>query len=243
MGCSVPKVVKTGSGAALMGDPQAAVRAAAALIQAAAPRPVGIKLRLGLDAAHENYLDIARALEDAGAAWLTLHPRYARQGFSGAARHEASARLVETVNIPVLLSGDLHSAEDAVMRLTETGAAGVMFARGAMSDPRVFSRHAALCAGREPEPFGVADLRALILRHLELIRLHAPPRLGRRGLPATLLKMRTVIPRYVRLFPGVRELRKKLCAVTEDSEPAALLEEFFQTAASGSAASEESALK
>ncbi len=240
MGCSVPKVVKTGSGAALMGDPQAAVRAAAALIKAAAPRPVGVKLRLGLDAAHENYLDIARALEDAGAAWLTLHPRYARQGFSGTARHEASARLVQAVNIPVLLSGDLHSAEDAVGRLAETGAAGVMFARGAMSDPRVFSRHAALCAGREPEPLGAADLRALILRHLELIRLHAPPRLGKRGLPATLLKMRTVIPRYVRLFPGVRELRKKLCAVTEDSEPAALLEDFFQAAAKGSAASKES---
>ncbi len=238
MGCSVPKVQKTGSGAALMRDPESAVRAAAALVRAAGPCPVGVKMRLGPDARQENYLDIARALEDAGAAWLTLHPRYARQGFSGAARHEASARLVETVKIPVLLSGDLLDAEGALARLEETGAAGVMFARGAMSDPRIFSRYTALSRNEAPGPAGTAELRALILRHLELIRLHSPPRVGRRGLPADLLKMRTVIPRYVRLFPGVRELRKKLCAVTETSEPAALLDDFFQAAAARADAAE-----
>ena len=237
MGCSVPKVAKTGAGSALMKDAAGAVAAATALIRAAAPCPVGIKLRLGPSADQENFLDIARALEDAGAAWLTLHPRYAKQAFSGEARHEASARLVQTVGIPVLLSGDLFEAETAVAQLKKTGAAGVMFARGAMSDPRIFARYAALLQGRTPEPETPDALRELIFRHLELIRLHSPPRVGRRGLSPDLLKMRTVIPRYVRHLPGVRELRKQLCEVVDADEAATLLHDFFQS--SGGLAYEE----
>ncbi len=227
MGCSVPKVVKTGAGAAMMRDPERAVKAAAALIRAVAPCPVGIKLRLGPNSAEENFLSLGRALEDAGAAWLTLHPRWASQGFAGEARHEASARLARAVSVPLLISGDLLSAEGALDRLQESGAAGLMFARGALSDPTIFARFTALYQGETPCGQTPQELRALIFRHLELIRLHSPHRLNRRGLSPDLLKMRTVIPRYVRRLPGARELRKALCTVVNAAGAEALLQEFF----------------
>lgn len=143
MGCSVPKVTKTGAGAALLREPARALAAASALFRAAGPGKAGCKLRLGWDAASPVYLDIAKALEDAGAAWITLHPRYARQGFSGEADLRALERLARTVAIPVLASGDLFRASDA-FRCLEAGARGVMFARGAMANPAIFRQYHAL---------------------------------------------------------------------------------------------------
>jgi tRNA-dihydrouridine synthase B len=229
MGCSMPKVTKTGAGAALLREPDVALRVAAALFRNAGEGRAGCKLRLGWDASRPVYLDLAKRLEQMGAAWITLHPRFARQGFSGAVDEAALEKLVRAVSIPVLASGDLFTAEDALRRLN-TGVRGVMFARGAMANPAVFRRYLALRRGLAlPEALSASALFALIRRHAALALAHTPGCPGRKGLAPALLKMRTIVPRYARHLPGVRHLRSALirCATREEFE--AVLEEFFAT--------------
>ncbi len=244
MGCSVPKVTKTGAGSALLREPERALAAASALFRAAGPGRAGCKIRLGWDAASPVYLDLAKALEDAGAAWITLHPRYARQGFSGEADAGALEKLVRAVGIPVLASGDLFRAADAVRRL-DTGVSGVMFARGAMANPAVFRQYHALrrapggnarvleetATDAASDTLGRDKLLALILRHAELARELTPGKPGRRGYSPALLKMRTVVPRYVRHLPGVKRLRLALANCEGWDELADILRRFFTDAA------------
>lgn len=227
MGCSVPKVVKSGSGAAMARDLDNAAAVAKAMIAAAGPGRVGFKLRLGWQAGDEVFLDLARELEMAGAGWLTLHPRFARQGFTGSADWSALARLKTAVSLPVLASGDLFTAEDAVRCLRECSVDGVMFARGAMSNPFVFRQYLDLLAGREPASPDPVALCALIRRHVALIRRYSTNRLNKQGIEAGLLKMRTFIPRYGKHVPGARALRAALIAMRDWNELESILESFF----------------
>lgn len=231
MGCSVPKVTRAGAGAALLRDPERAARVADAMFKATGPGRSGCKLRLGWDASAPVYLDLALRLQDAGAAWITLHPRYARQGFGGTADLAALERLASVLSIPVIASGDLFSAEDGLRRL-ETGAAGVMYARGAMANPTVFGRYLALLRSNARDNAwhdapGPEALLALIRRHADLARRFTPGKPGRAGLAPALLKMRTVVPRYVRHLPGVKKLRLALTRCESWEALDALLRDFF----------------
>lgn len=235
LGCSVPKVLKTGSGAALARDISSAAAAARAMIEAAGPAGrVGFKLRLGWSAEEENYLELGRTLEDCGAAWLTLHPRYSRQGFGGRADWGALAKLKKYVNIPLIASGDLFDAPAAVRCLRETGADAVMFARGALSGPDIFRQFSALWKDgsfNEDLPGKAGRLEATILRHAELVRgLPEPPRRRKRGAkqpPASLMKMRGAVPRYTKELPGSRAFRVRLAACGSWEEFYALVAEYF----------------
>lgn len=231
MGCSVPKVGKSGAGSAMLRDLGNAVEAARAMLRAAGPGRVGFKLRLGWCAGEEVYIPLARQLEEAGAGWLTLHPRYAKQAFAGSADHSAVAALVKAVSIPVLASGDLFSAEDAARVLRETGAAGVMFARGAMRNPAIFRELAALLRGDAPQPSSARELEATVRRHMELIRNFYSVRHNRNGVEAGLLKMRTFVPRYVKHCAGARALRRAMVECESWPGLDALLTEFFADAA------------
>ena len=227
MGCSVPKVNKTGAGSAMLRDVENAVAVAKALIAAVGPGRTGFKLRLGWDATSVVYLELAKALEDAGAAWITLHPRFAKQGFTGVPDASALERLARAVSIPVLASGDLFCAADGI-RALETGAQGVMFARGAMANPAIFQQYRALRAGQEaPEALPPQELLAIIHRHAELARDLTPGKPGRRGYSPALLKMRTVVPRYVRHLPGVKQLRLALAGCESWENLDTILREFF----------------
>ncbi len=210
-GCSVPKVVKTGAGAGHLRSPEtrdglcAMLEAMAELTTRLGTGRVGVKLRLGWDKGHDVSLELGRRLQEAGAGWLTLHPRFARQGFSGAADWSALARLVRGVDIPVLASGDLLTAGDGRTCLRQTGCHGLMFARGAMNDPRIFRR---FLEGGERCSERRLSLAALIRRHVVLIQEHGLPRQG-------LLKMRTFVPRYLRGVPGAAALRRRLILCTD----------------------------
>ncbi|MDL2209258.1 tRNA-dihydrouridine synthase family protein [Desulfovibrio sp. OttesenSCG-928-O18] len=233
MGCSVPKVGKSGAGSAMLSNPDNAVAVAEAMIRAAGPGRVGFKLRLGRDAGEETYLPLAKRLEEAGAGWLTLHPRYAKQKFTGVADWEAVVPLVNAVSIPVMVSGDLFTAADGVRALAVTGAAGVMFARGAMHNPAIFGQFTALLErGENAEPergrfVDASSLERVIRRHAELIRSFYPPRRNRQGLESGLLKMRTFVPRYVKECAGARALRRGMANCSSWAEMDRLLDDFF----------------
>ena len=220
MGCSVSKVLRQGAGAAMLGDTDNILVVARAMIEAAGRGRVGFKLRLGLDDARPVLPDLALRLEDAGAGWLTLHPRTARQGFGGTAQWEAIASLAQRLSIPLLASGDLFTAADGIACLESTGASGLMYARGAMHNPAIFAEHASLLAGSPVEQADGPRLRAMISRHLQLARAHCPGK-------AALWKMRSVVPRYVRTLPGARALRQELCHCNDWEELDTLLDTYL----------------
>ena len=224
MGCSVSKVLRQGAGAAMLGDTDNILVVARAMIEAAGRGRVGFKLRLGLDDARPVLPDLALRLEDAGAGWLTLHPRTARQGFGGTAQWKAIANLAQRLSIPLLASGDLFTAADGIACLESTGASGLMYARGAMHNPAIFADHATLLAGRPVEQADAPRLRAMISRHLELARAHCPGK-------AALWKMRSVVPRYVRTLPGARALRQELCHCSDWEDLDRLLDIYLGTPA------------
>ncbi len=223
MGCSVPKVTRAGAGAALCRDVDRALDVAEALIRSVEPGHAGFKIRLGWDRA-DTWRTLARGLEDAGAGWLTLHPRTAKQGVSGAADWSALRELKELAGVPVVASGDLFTAEDGVRCLEQTGADTVMYARGALRDPAVFAAHRALLRG-DPAPAGpsAAALRALVLRHAELALAYSPKE-------TALLKMRTIVPRYVHGLPGSKELRRAVIRCRDWKAFFAALDEFLPPA-------------
>jgi len=140
MGCPVPKVCKTGAGAALLEDPARAV----ALARAAAKGsglPVTVKLRSGQRPGEQSGVTVARALvEEGDVAGLCIHPRHASQRHSGAPNYDLVRELVEELPVPVLVSGGLHSAERARTAFERTGAAGVLLARGSLGNPWLFAQ-------------------------------------------------------------------------------------------------------
>jgi tRNA-dihydrouridine synthase B len=133
-GCPVKKVTKTGAGAHLLEDPELAARITSA-VAAAVDVPVTVKMRRGVEDGSRSALTLGPRLVDAGAAALTLHPRSAKQMYTGYADHTLTAELVELVDVPVIASGDVTSKAKAEAVLAATGAAAVMVGRGAQGNP------------------------------------------------------------------------------------------------------------
>ncbi len=133
-GCPVRKVTKTGAGATLLEDPDRACRIVSAVSEAV-PVPVTVKMRRGIDDDSRAALSIAPRLVEAGAAALTLHPRSARQMYTGEADHGLTAELVELVDVPVIASGDVTTRAKAAEVLGSTGCAAVMVGRAAQGNP------------------------------------------------------------------------------------------------------------
>jgi nifR3 family TIM-barrel protein len=133
-GCPVRKVTKTGAGATLLEDPERACRIVSAVAEAV-DIPVSVKMRRGLENGSRACLEVGPRLVEAGAATLTLHPRSARQMYTGEADHSLTAELVELVDVPVIASGDVTSRARAQTVLATTGAAAVMVGRGAQGNP------------------------------------------------------------------------------------------------------------
>ncbi len=137
-GCPVKKVTKTGAGATLLEDPDRACRIVEA-VSGAVSVPVMVKMRRGLEDGSRAALAVGPRLVAAGAAALTLHPRSARQMYTGHADHSLTAELVEAVTVPVIASGDVTSREKALEVLSSTGCAAVMVGRAAQGNPWVLA--------------------------------------------------------------------------------------------------------
>ncbi len=133
-GCPVRKVTKTGAGATLLEDSDRACAIVGA-VASAVDVPVSVKMRRGLEDGSRACLAVGPQLVEAGAATLTLHPRSAKQMYTGTADHALTAELVELVDVPVIASGDVTSHARAQSVLATTGAAAVMVGRGAQGNP------------------------------------------------------------------------------------------------------------
>jgi nifR3 family TIM-barrel protein len=133
-GCPVKKVTKTGAGATLLEDPARACAIVEA-VAGAVDVPVSVKMRRGLENGSRTALALGPKLVEVGAQTLTLHPRSAKQMYTGSADHSLTAELVSLVDVPVIASGDVTSRAKAQTVLATTGAAAVMVGRGAQGNP------------------------------------------------------------------------------------------------------------
>jgi len=133
-GCPVKKVTKTGAGASLLDDPDHACHLVEA-VASATSLPVSVKMRRGVEDGSRRCLEVGPRLVEAGASSLTLHPRSARQMYTGTADHSLTAELVSLVDVPVVASGDVTSRARAQSVLATTGAAAVMVGRAAQGNP------------------------------------------------------------------------------------------------------------
>lgn len=202
MGCPVRKVIKKGCGAALMKEPERA----AAIIRAVCANtslPVTVKFRSGWTEESINAPDFARMAEGAGAAALTIHGRTWSQGFGGLASRQVITAVKAAVSIPVIGNGDIHSYEDGLAMMAETGCDGVMVGRGALGNPWLFSPSG--------KPAMLQARMHVIERYLHLAEQFLP-------LEKVLFKLKNHTAKFLGGINGASSLRHALyaCATIDD---------------------------
>jgi nifR3 family TIM-barrel protein len=196
MGCPVPKVCKTGAGAALLADPDRALALARAAARGSG-LPVTVKLRTGLRPGDQAGVDVARRLAHEGAvAGLCIHPRHASQRHSGRPDLRLAADLVAELPVPVLISGGLRSAEAAQTAFEQTGAAAIMLARGSLGNPWLFAE---LVHGASGEPTAEE-----VLSELDWVTARAQEHMGAERATRYLRKF---YPWYVERLGGGKALQ------------------------------------
>lgn len=190
MGCPVPKVVNNGEGSALMKNPKL-VHEIVSKVSRAIQKPVTVKIRKGFTEDSVNAVEIAKILEDAGAAAVAVHGRTREQYYSGQADWEIIRKVKEAVSIPVIGNGDVDSPQKAEALVKETGCDGIMIGRAVQGNPWLFSRilHYQKTGEVLPGP-GMEEVKEMILRHA---------------------KMQL---KYKGDYPGMREMRKHVAWYT-----------------------------
>jgi len=219
-GCPVNKVVAKNGGSALLKDCPTLASVAAAVVRAVAPMPVTAKIRIGWDADSINAPHVARILLDAGIVAITVHGRTRAQGYAGVADWDTIAKVAAAVPIPVIGNGDLASAADVAKRCHETGIAGAMIGRAAMSTPWIFSqtKHY-LVTGEIPDAPELPERWNLILRHCQLA-------VRQRGAEESAMRsMRARLMAYSRAMPDAKRLREKFSYVSTLAEVETIAEE------------------
>jgi len=224
-GCPVNKVVCKNGGSALLKDCPTLANVAAEIVRAISPMPVTAKIRIGWDADSVNAVRVAKILADAGIAALTVHGRTRAQGYSGAADWNVIGEVAAAVPIPVIGNGDLATAADVAKRRRETGIAGAMIGRAAMSTPWIFRETKSyLATGEVVDPPTLSERWKLILRHCELI-----VREWGAEEPA-IRSMRARLMAYSKSMPDAKRLREKFSHVSTVAEVETIAQEnIFQS--------------
>jgi nifR3 family TIM-barrel protein len=199
MGCPVPKVCKTGAGAALLADPDRAVALARAAARGSG-LPVTVKLRSGARPGDRSGELLAyRLVDEAGVAGLCIHPRHASQRHAGAPDYDLARRLIEALPVPVLISGGMRSAERTREAFERTGAAAVLLARGSLGNPWLFEQLLGASTGEPTRDEILAELHWVIDGACEHL-----------GVERATRYLRKFYPWYVERLGGDRALQNAL---------------------------------
>ena len=212
MGCPVRKVCRNGGGSALMSDHEKAAHMIRTMV-AAVKIPVTCKMRLGWDDANITAPDLARALEDAGVAAITIHGRTRRQGFSGRVNLAGIRAVAQAVRrIPVVGNGDITTPQTAKMMFEQTGCAAVSIGRGAFYNPWIFQHTAHFLATGELLQEPTFDERlAVMRRHLDLMVEVFGEKHG-------CLKFRKVALQYSKRFGPTKEFDRRIVRLSSRAE-------------------------
>jgi tRNA-dihydrouridine synthase B len=168
MGCPVQKIAKHNAGCSLMREPAHAAEVVRAMARAV-KIPVTVKMRAGWDADDINAPDLAKRMEDAGAAAVAVHGRTAAQSYSGSSDWELIAKVAAGLAIPVFGSGDCMEPGQVVERLQRAGVGGVLVGRGALRNPWIFQQAADVAAGRAPREISAVERGEFLLQYIDML--------------------------------------------------------------------------
>lgn len=200
MGCPVLKIYKNGSGAALARDPSYAAKIVDAVVKRI-KRPVTVKFRKGWDDDHINAVEVAKAVEAAGAQAVTVHGRTAKQLYAGKADWSIISEVKSAVSIPVIGNGDVTTPEEAAQMMELTGCDGVMIGRGALGNPFIFREITHyLKTEQHMEPPSAKERIEVAIEHLHLLVAEKGEQVGVR-------EMRKHAGWYLKGMPGSAQLR------------------------------------
>ena len=221
MGCWVPKVAKTGAGAALLKDLCQAEAVVRAVVEAVPSVPVTVKVRTGWQMPTETAVKFAKSAANLGAKAIAVHARYASQGFSGTADWSVIARVKDIVGdaIPVIGNGDIETIYDAKRMRDETGCDGIMVGRGAMGNPWIFAQINAYLERGEviPEP-GLTE-------RVRVARQHARLQCEKQGEHVGCRELRGLLTHYFKGVSGASIIRGELAKITTLAEIEQILDE------------------
>jgi nifR3 family TIM-barrel protein len=218
LGCPVYKVVKTGAGSAWLKRPQE-LFTYISKICGVSHKPVTAKIRLGWDEQSINVLEIAPMLERAGVAAITVHCRTSKQGYEGQADYSAIASLKDRLSIPLIVSGDIFSPEDALKAVTITKADAVMVARGGLGNPFLVTQiNQILDTGHyDPHPDVITQVgyAADFSKHLIALK----------GEYIAIKELRGLVPHFFSGFPGYKKIRAEIAMnINTEADLLALLD-------------------
>lgn len=219
MGCPVPKVVNNGEGSALMKTPKLAgeiVRQVSNSIN----KPVTVKIRRGFGKDDENAVEMAKIVEQNGAAAVAVHGRTREQYYSGRADWDIIRKVSEAVSIPVIGNGDVFTPLDAKRMMEETGCKGIMIARGARGNPWIFSQLKTYFES------GLIQEKPSINEVINMIIKHANLQFEWKGEYTGIREMRKHIAWYTTGYPKSSKLRNCINEVENMEELMVLLEEY-----------------
>lgn len=226
MGCPVPKVTKQGAGAALMRDIERVKQVISQMVQSTRI-PVTAKIRSGWDQDSINAREVALALEQAGAAAITVHPRCRSERHRGRAAWRVIREVKEAVKVPVIGNGDVHTADDAKAMIAETGADGIMIGRGALENPWVFRQiRDQLAEGRHWQPT-TRDYREAIGFFTGSLEEYLPEKL-------VVNRVKALVGWFSKGLPGGGALRRNVYASKSLAEVRDVFETYFATSPSPS---------
>jgi nifR3 family TIM-barrel protein len=220
MGCPVHKILRSGAGSSLMKDPELCGRIVRE-IKDRTDMPVTAKIRLGSDRNHLNFMDVIRELESAGVDAVTVHARTKDQGYSGYPDYEAIRDLQDSMSVPLIVSGNIYSLDDAIEAVDCTGAKGVMVARGGVGNPYLVTQiDEYFRTGRRLENPTVHQQVEWCLRLADML-------IDEKGEEVAVRKLRSIAPKFVSGCHRCREYRLRIATeITDRGSLQSILEEI-----------------